>query len=53
MDKKTALARLEYYDEQVADAERALEYRREQRQLALDTLGEIVLREMLEDGTLS
>lgn len=52
MDRKTIEARLEYYDSQVEAAERALEYRREQRFICLRQLGELAIQEMIEDGKL-
>lgn len=41
--------RAQYWNQQVKNAERAIEYAREQRRKAAEALGEVVLREQ-EDG---
>lgn len=52
MDRKTAAARFEYWTERLVEAERAVEYAKEQMYLSQQALGQIAVEEMMKDGTL-
>lgn len=50
--RKTWEARFEYWDNCVGNAERALEVAKNERYLALVELGNLAVKQMIEDGKL-
>ena len=52
MDRKTALARYEYWTERLVNAEKAVEVAREQMYLAQQALGQIAVEEMIKERIL-